>query len=234
MAVSRGKNGTRQVHDPQTGRIVTNLAGDSAQPSVVSKPPTRPKQTPAVQPSPARGAGIEKASKRIIARQEKLRQVEERFERLDDIDTKMKSYRKEYDRSAARDLMSKKNVSNVLAELDTDGKLDFYSEYDAEDADNILTEIVIKEGRKSSDVLDSFVTDKNNAFEYLLQNGYIKSLDSLKEECWDLMQEDGVEAVRARLAEEAEKCPAVAAVWKEFDELDMANGNNYGYSSWDD
>ena len=84
----------------------------------------------------------------------------------------------------------------MLAGLDTDGKLDFYSEYDAEDADNILTEIVIKEGRKSSDVLDSFVTDKNNAFEYLLQNGYIKSLDSLKEECWDLMQEDGVDTVR--------------------------------------
>ena len=58
MFVSRGKERHAQVHDPQTGRIVTNLAGDSAQPSVV-KPPTARSKTPAVQALPTRGAGIE-------------------------------------------------------------------------------------------------------------------------------------------------------------------------------
>lgn len=236
MAVSRGKNGTRQVHDPHTGRIVTNLAGDSAKAPVVSKPPGRPKKVDAATAADTATpeSDIKTASKRVTARQKKIEQVQERFEQLDEIDTKMKNYKKDYDRSAARDLMSKKHVANVLAALGTGRNFDFYSEYTSEDADDILTAIVLKEGKKSGEVLDSFVADKDNAFDYLLHNGYVKSLDTLKEECWDILQEDGIEAMRARLTEEVQKCPAAHVVWKEFNDIDMSHSDDYTYAGWED
>ena len=159
-----------------------------------------------------------------LTRKERL---EKQVEDLADIKASLEKYSDEYKRSAVKDLMAQQKLVQVLNSVQED---EHFSQYSSSEVEVLLKEILVKEGvTKGNKILTSFSADTANITEYLESEGYIVSLNEIRDEAEKIVLERTVQEAEEYLQEISQKFPAAEKLLRNFKEDYNLNSYSEGY-----